>query len=148
DGTGSGQWGGAADGLAREIQAVIAERVGQFGIVIDDVSLQEIRLPDAVIAQCVEACKSYYLPLLAQRKAAVRRAELGTDVDLLGADAVAAREVAAVAPAYALGDFLNEFLRDRGAGSAKAARAALGAAAAAQIAGQLPAAATPDGSAN
>ncbi len=104
------EFGGAADGLASSIHQTMSERLKDFGIAVIDVTLQEIKLPEEIVRQCVEAAKTAYVPLMSKRNASQRHAELKVDVDLLGKEAVAAREIIANAPAYALRDFLSEFI--------------------------------------
>jgi hypothetical protein len=109
------EWSGTTDGLARCIFDTLRARVDPYGILIEDVSLREVALPPEIIVECTRAAKAAYLPLLAQRQAAadlaVKRAGLAAEVELLGRDAVAAREIAAVAPAFTLADFLNDVVR-------------------------------------
>jgi regulator of protease activity HflC (stomatin/prohibitin superfamily) len=133
-------WTGATDGLAKTIFQTIAARVGDFGIQVEDVTLQEIRLPDEIVSECVRACKTAYLPLINQRQATKRRAELGAEVDLLGKEVVGTREVVAAAPGFTLADFLTSYLNKRvtdpgGLGLNGAVTHALGAA---SLAGALP----------
>jgi regulator of protease activity HflC (stomatin/prohibitin superfamily) len=104
------EFGGATDGLASAVHQTLSERLKDFGIAVVDVTLQEIKLPEEIVRQCVEAAKTAYIPLMSKRNATKRHAELKADVDLLGKEAVAAREVIANAPAYALRDFLSEFI--------------------------------------
>jgi regulator of protease activity HflC (stomatin/prohibitin superfamily) len=111
--TGSPQWTGAADGLAVQIHQTILARVVPYGITLDEVSLQELRLPEEIVQECIRACKAAYLPLLAQREAAGKRAQLAAEVDLLGPEAVATRQIVGAAPSFTLSDFLNQFLIKR-----------------------------------
>lgn len=104
------EFGGATDGLASAIHQTLSERLKDYGIAVVDVTLQEIKLPEEIVKQCVEAAKTAYVPLMSKRNATQRHAELKAEVDLLGKEAVAAREVIASAPAYALRDFLSEFI--------------------------------------
>lgn len=135
------EWNGAADGLARSIYETLGARVTPYGIMIEEVSLRELRLPDDVVQQCVNAAKTAYLPLVAQREAAaevaVKRAKLAAEVELLGKEAVATRQIVGAAPAYALADFLNEFVKR---GLAPHAAASLATTAAASIGVTNPAA--------
>jgi regulator of protease activity HflC (stomatin/prohibitin superfamily) len=142
------EWGGAADGLARAIHATIAERLEDYGIAVDDVSLQEIKLPEEVVEECIAAAKAYYTPMRAQREAAVRfaerAAELRADVELLGKEAVGTREVVGAAPAFALTDFVSNYLNKRmaapaapGAPGAGNVDLMIGAAVAGQLAGHV-----------
>ncbi len=107
-------WTGAADGLARSIYDTLDKRVAPYGIHIEEVSLQEIKLPPEIVRACVEAAQTAYLPLLAQRRAAAdvatKRANLAAEVELLGREMVGTREVVGAAPAFALADFLSNFL--------------------------------------
>jgi hypothetical protein len=98
-----------------------------FGIDVDEVSLQEVRLPQDIHQQCVEACKATYLPLIAQKEAMGRKMELQAEADVIGAATVGAKEVASVAPAYTLSDFLTRFIGNNAAmtGAAAAQAAAL-----------------------
>jgi DNA-directed RNA polymerase subunit RPC12/RpoP len=100
--------GGAAEGLASAIHEAVAQRLSEYGITVAEVSLVEIRMPQAIIEQCVAAAKTAYLPLMAKNQASTRRAELQADASVIGRDAVAAREVISAAPAYALRDFLTD----------------------------------------
>jgi len=100
----------ATDGLAAAIHETTNERVRRFGLYVDDVSLQEARLPPDIHQQCVEACKAAYVPLIAQKQAMGRKMELQAEADVIGAETLGAREIASVAPAYALSDFLTEFI--------------------------------------
>lgn len=118
-----GNVGDATSGLAGSIRETIASSLDRYGIAVDDVSLQEVKLPQEIVNQCVEACRTAYLPLMATRQAAARKAELAAEVDVLGRDVVGTREVVSHAPAYALGDFLNEFVTQKTAGGADAAAA-------------------------
>lgn len=133
---------GAADGLAGAIHDTIARRLESYGIAVEDVSLQEIKLPDEVMRECVEACKSYYLPTIAKRKAAFIKENLQAEAEVIGREAVATRQVVGSAPAFTLPDFLSQYLQKRFTGTG--AISALGAdantaAAAALLAGQTPA---------
>jgi regulator of protease activity HflC (stomatin/prohibitin superfamily) len=112
-GNGIVEWGGAADGLAGAIHDTIARRLEACGIAVDDVSLQEIKLPDEVMRECIEACKAYYLPTIAKRKAAFTMENLQAQADVIGREALAAREVVGVAPAFTLPDFLSQYLQKR-----------------------------------
>jgi regulator of protease activity HflC (stomatin/prohibitin superfamily)/DNA-directed RNA polymerase subunit RPC12/RpoP len=106
--TADSEFGTATQGLAARIMNSLAEKVRDYGIHVHDVSLQEIKLPAEIHKQCVEACKAAYLPMLAQRQAAKRRVELETEVSLLGKEAVGAKEIVGVAPAFTLPDLLNK----------------------------------------
>jgi len=103
-------WRSAAETLSQSIAQTISEGVADTGISIVSVSLQEIQLPEEVVARCIEAAQAAYLPLLAQRQAAVKRADLSADVDLLGKEAVGTREIVGAAPPFALVDFLSQFV--------------------------------------
>jgi SPFH domain / Band 7 family len=100
----------ATDGLAAAIQHAVGEKMAHYGIEIHNVSLQEVRLPEAIHRQCVEACQAAYVPLIAQKKAISRKMELQAEADVLGADNLAAREIVDHAPAYALSDFLTRLI--------------------------------------
>jgi hypothetical protein len=104
------EWNGGTEGLRHQILREMAARVAPYGIVIEEVSLQEVRLPEEIVQQCIQACKAAYLPLIAQRKASKRHAELAAEVDLLGKEAVGTREVVKAAPGFALVDFVGNFL--------------------------------------
>jgi regulator of protease activity HflC (stomatin/prohibitin superfamily) len=106
-------WGGAAEGLAGAIHATIAMRLEPYGIAVEDVSLQEIKLPEEVMQECIAAAKSYYFPTIAKRKAAFGYEKLKAQADVIGADAVGTREVVGAAPAFTLPDFLSQYLQKR-----------------------------------
>ena len=112
-GGGGTEWGGAADGLAGAIHDTIARRLEAYGIAVEDVSLQEIKLPDEVMRECIEACKSYYLPTIAKRKAAFTMENLKAQADVIGKEALGTREVVGAAPAFTLPDFLSQYLNKR-----------------------------------
>lgn len=107
------EFGGATEGLAGAIHATLTDRLTDYGLAVVDVSLQEIGMPAAVVDQCAEAAKTAYLPVMAGRQAAAKRLNLQAEADVIGADAMAAREVVRHAPAYALGDFLTKFVAQR-----------------------------------
>ena len=130
-GTGSEEFGGATAGLAEKIFTTLAQRVAEFGISIHDVSLQEIKLPEEIVQQCIAACKAAYLPTIAERQSAAKRANLKVEVDLLGREVVGTRQIVEAAPAYALPEFINDFLR---ANMPVMAGAAIGSAAATRLA--------------
>ena len=109
----AGEWGGAADGLAGLIHDTIAKRLEAFGIAVTDVSLQEIKLPDEVLQECIKAAKAYYYPLLAHRQASFKGADLQAQADVLGREALATREIVHAAPAFGVADFVSKFLNQR-----------------------------------
>ncbi len=98
------------DSLASRIYDALKERVSQYGIEVHEVTLQNVRLPAEIHAQCVEACKTAYLPLIAQRDASVKKQLMQAEADVLGKENLATRETVGAAPAYALSDFLGQFL--------------------------------------
>jgi len=98
------------DGLASHIYDALTERVSQYGIEIHEVTLQNVRLPAEIHQQCVEACRSAYAPLIASNQAAAKQQMLRAEAEVIGAENLAAREVVGAAPAYALSDFLGQYL--------------------------------------
>ncbi len=98
------------DSLASRIYDVLKERVSQYGIEIHEVTLQNVRLPAEIHAQCVEACKTAYMPLIAQREASAKKQLMQAEADVLGKENLATRETVGAAPAYALSEFLGQFL--------------------------------------
>ncbi len=105
-----GSYRAGTDGLASHIYDALTERVGQYGIEIHEVTLQAIRLPAEIHDQCVEACKAAYIPLIAGRQASAKQQLLQAEADVLGTQNLAARETVGAAPAYAISDFLAQFL--------------------------------------
>lgn len=105
----------ATDGLAAAIHETVTPKVQEFGIDVHEVTLQEVRLPQHIHDAAVEACKSAYVPLVAQKHAIGRKMQLQAEADVIGAETVGAREVVGNAPAYALSDFLSTFLANNGA---------------------------------
>lgn len=107
--------------VSRELRATRehGDRVRDYGIVIEDVSLQEVRMPDEIVRECVAACRSAYLPSQARNQASMEREKLRAETDLLGADNVAAQRMVEAAPAYTLPDFLTQIVAEkrRGDGS-------------------------------
>lgn len=147
----SGEWAKAADNVAAKVFDTMRARTEHYGIEVVEVSLQEIRLPEEIVQQCIEACKAAYLPLLAHRKASAKRADyaaetgrLAHEVELLGREAVGTREIIGEAPAVSLVDFLGSFLSKRladpaGVGlGASATGALVGGALASQAGGATP----------
>jgi regulator of protease activity HflC (stomatin/prohibitin superfamily) len=136
------EWGGATEGLASAIHDTIAQRLEGYGIAVEDVSLQEIRLPEEIVQECIAAAKAYYLPMRAQREAsfkyANKQAELKAEVELLGRDNVGTREIVGAAPAFTLTEFLGQFLHNRINTGTNVGDAAIG-----MIAGQIAAGAQP-----
>lgn len=136
------EWGGATEGLASAIHDTIAQRLEGYGIAVEDVSLQEIRLPEEIVQECIAAAKAYYLPMRAQREAsfkyANRHAELSAEVELLGRENVGTRDIVGAAPAFTLTEFLGHFLQKRLNTGTNMGDATLG-----LIAGQMAAAAQP-----
>ena len=111
----------ATEGLATTIFKSMNELVSQYGLALHRVALQEVELPPEICKAATDACKSYYLPLQAEREAAAdrikRSARLETDVSILGQDAVAAREVLSAAPSSpiaGLAGFLDDWLKRGG----------------------------------
>jgi regulator of protease activity HflC (stomatin/prohibitin superfamily) len=105
-----GNYRSGTDSLASHIFDALTERVGQYGIEIHEVTLQNVRLPAEIHQKCVEACMSAYTPLIAGHEAAARQKLLQADANVIGSDNLAAREVVGSAPAYALADFLGQYL--------------------------------------
>lgn len=103
-------WRSASESLAESIARALTNGVKDSGISIVSVSLQEIQMPEEIVVKCIEAAQAAYLPLLAQRGASVRRAELSAEVETIGREAVGAREMLAAAPPFALVDFLSQFV--------------------------------------
>lgn len=123
----SADYRSATDGLALQIQQKIIPEVGHYGIVVHRVALQEVKLPPEIYTAAKEACAMSYLPMKAQAKAtarsiellaegqteaSVRKMKLQAEADVIGADAVATREVVASAPGFTLVDFLNQWFAD------------------------------------
>ncbi|HEX8522456.1 MAG TPA: SPFH domain-containing protein [Tepidisphaeraceae bacterium] len=106
----SKEWQDAANGLASRIEDAVRQRVSKYGISVEEVALQEIRLPQEIVEQCIEACKAAYLPVLAQRKGLAKRAELSVEVELLGREAAATKQIVGAAPNFTLVDFVSGFL--------------------------------------
>ena len=100
----------AADGLAAAIQSTLGPRVQEFGIHVFEITLQEARLPEHFHHTLVEVAKQSYVPFVAQKQAAARKMELQAVADVIGSETVGAREVVAAAPAFALSDFLTNYL--------------------------------------
>jgi regulator of protease activity HflC (stomatin/prohibitin superfamily) len=79
--------------LAQRLEVGIRKKVEEYGLGMDRVELQEVRLPKQIHDAAVEACAVAFLPAKAEREAAARKIQLQADADVLGADAVALREV-------------------------------------------------------
>lgn len=110
----------ATDGLAGMIHDTIAGIVPQYGIEVHRVALQEVRLPEQVHRAAVDACITAYKPLAAQRDAAAKRIMSRADADgrkmhleaaadVMGADAVAKREVVGSVQPFAFGNRYGAF---------------------------------------
>jgi len=89
----SEEWGSTADGLGGAIHDTIAHRLDGYGIAVEDVSLQEIKLPQGIIDECIAAAQSYYLPLRGEREASRKVAEMIYLTDLPLAAATACRKI-------------------------------------------------------
>lgn len=120
---------GAADGLAGAIYDSVSRRLSSYGIAVEDVSLQEIKLPEEIMRECIDACKAYYYPTLAKRRASFAGEKLQAQADALGREAIATREIVGAAPAFTLPDFLSNFLQQRLSAAKSAAAPGLDAAA-------------------
>lgn len=118
----SADYRSATDGLAARIQQVVTPRVEQYGMAVEQVALQEIKLPPEIRRAAVDACVASYLPLKAHGKAMARKMELQAEAEVIGAEAVGAREVVGAAPAWAIHDFLTDWF----AGFAQKSRRGIG----------------------
>lgn len=118
-----------ADGLGDTIRAAMESVVPEYGIHVDRVSLQEARLPEAILGKAVQACTTAYTPVMAQRQATAdsmgyaalaegRKMYLAGEAEVIGGDAVAKREVLGSIAPFAFGgrvgggslpDFLTHF---------------------------------------
>ena len=118
----------AAEGLAETIKAAFGSAVGEYGLEIHRVALQEVKLPTEIYAAAVDACKSAYLPLKAQAEAVERRLKLQAEADVIGKDAAGLKEIAGNIPALAFQEFLAplflDFNRRRGLASVPGPEAA------------------------
>jgi regulator of protease activity HflC (stomatin/prohibitin superfamily) len=128
-------WRSATETLGQQIAETVAEGVRDSGISIARVSLQEIRLPPGIVQAAKEAAQAAYLPLIAERKASEKRADLSVEVDLLGKEAIAAREILGVAPAFTLVDFLSQFVSKQMAAGGTGTGAGVGSLAVGMLAG-------------
>ncbi len=125
-------WRSAAETLAESISRALSAGVQDSGISIVSVSLQEIQMPEEIVVKCIEAAQAAYLPLLAQRQASLRRADLAAEVDMLGREAVGTKEILGAAPSFTLVEFLSQFVTKQlsnptGAGAAIATAGAIAA---------------------
>jgi regulator of protease activity HflC (stomatin/prohibitin superfamily) len=111
---------GATEGLASAIQSEFESSVGEYGLEIHKVALQEVKLPPEIYAAAIDACKAAYLPLRAQAEALERRLKLQAEADVIGKDATGLKEIASSIPALAFQEFLAplflDFNRRRGLG--------------------------------
>jgi regulator of protease activity HflC (stomatin/prohibitin superfamily) len=115
--------------------------VPEYGIHVDRVSLQEIRLPEGVLNAAAKACETAYQPLVAERQAAAdtmryaaeaekQRMLLGGEAKVIGNDAVAKKEVLGSIQPFSMGgrgflDVLGAVFDGMPGGVAKAGRARL-----------------------
>lgn len=107
------------DALGGRIAALIREKAQEYGLQIQRIELQEVRLPKSIQDAAVEACAAAFLPAKAEREAAARRIRLQADAGVLGADAVALREVLANADGMSflsVPDFLENLFSRLGQG--------------------------------
>ncbi len=111
----------AAEGLGDSIREAMAAVVPAYGICVDRVSLQEVRLPEGILARAVEACTTAYQPLMAHRRATAdkmqlaaeaegRRMLLAGEADVVGPETVAKREVIGSVQPFAMGGRGGSFL--------------------------------------
>lgn len=112
----------ATDSLAGTIKTAFEASVGEYGLEIHRVALQEVKLPSDIYSTAVEACRSAYLPLKARAEAIAQKMKLQAEADVLGADALGMKEIAGNIPALAFQEFLSplflDFNRRRGIGAA------------------------------
>jgi regulator of protease activity HflC (stomatin/prohibitin superfamily) len=79
--------------LSNSLQHGVREKIADCGINIERVEVQEIRLPKDIHDAAVAACSAAFSPAKAEREAAARKLQLQMEAEVLGADAVALREV-------------------------------------------------------
>lgn len=102
----------STESLAQAIRSEYATSVGEYGLEIHRVALQEVKLPPEIYAAAVAACQSAYLPIKAKAEAIAQRLKLQADVDVIGKDAVALREIASNVPALTFQEFLAPVFLD------------------------------------
>lgn len=88
----------ATDLLANDLHVTLNKKVSQYGLGIQRVELQEVRLPPELHAAAVDACKALFAPTKAEREASARQIMLQAEAGVLGQETVALREVLQNAP--------------------------------------------------
>lgn len=102
----------ATEGLSSMIKNEFEVSVRDYGLEIHRVALQEVKLPPAIYAAAVDACKSAYLPLKAQAEALEKKLHLQAEADVIGKEATGFKEIARNAPALTFQEFLAPMFLD------------------------------------
>lgn len=97
----------ATESLAVALTDAVGADVSDYGITVKRIALQEVNLPPEIYAAAVEASQSSYGLLKARAEAIAKQMSLRAETDVLGADVVGMREIAANIPALAFQDILG-----------------------------------------
>jgi regulator of protease activity HflC (stomatin/prohibitin superfamily) len=104
----------ATEQIAGVIWQEFKTRVTDYGIDIHRVALQDVKFPPDVYAAAIDAAQIAYLPIKAQREALERKLMLQAEADVIGAEAVATKEIAGNIPALAFDHVLSPLFMDLG----------------------------------
>src|SRR5260370_10805864 len=85
--------GGTPDVLAREIQEMLIPKVADYGLEIDRVEIQELRLPERVQTAIHDIWEAAMLPTRSEHEARAQQIKLQAAAEVIGAPAVALSEV-------------------------------------------------------
>ena len=97
----------ATDGIAGAVARTLSDAVSDYGLSVTRVLVQQLDVDAKIYEAAVEACKSAYAPLRAKAEAISAGIKLQAEADVLGADNLAMREIAANVPAMAFADMLG-----------------------------------------
>lgn len=111
----------AAEALGDVIRQAMECVVPEYGIHVDRVSVQDVRLPQDILNRAIYACTTAYRPIEAQREAVANlvestaRAEgnkrgLAAEAEIIGSDAVGKREVVGSVQPFAFGGRYGDFM--------------------------------------
>jgi len=84
---------GTPDVLADEVRAMLAPRVGEYGLEIDRVEVQEVRLPEGVQTAIDDLYEAMLLPARTEQESIAQRMRLQAVADVLGVEMAGLDEV-------------------------------------------------------
>lgn len=101
---------GGVDRLSQDILAALSETLVDYGMAINRVTIEEIKLPPEIYRAAAEAAASRYSEVSAASAANSRKKMLQAEVEVLGVESVAFKEIAAHMSGPAVQDILMEII--------------------------------------